>query len=757
MRPRCLILFPLLLLLVGMPSLCWTQVLQQDQEPIRVQADTLQYDEQKNTVSASGSAVVTKGETTMKADTITVNRTANALDASGHVVVEDPQGRIEASTLRFELEDETGKIGDGTVRLPRNQYILTGKVLQKSYGQSYHIEDGAFTTCQCDTFQQADWSVAGKTIDVTLGGRGEVRDGTFRIRGVPLLYIPYVTVPVRTERQSGFLFPHYGFSSKRGFVWQQPFYWAIDRSYDLTLTTALETAARIGAWSEFRYAPNTRTEGQFAASYFNEQIRGPATTSTAVNRWSITGTHRQSLADDMRFYSDFFFVSDDLFLREISHRALSLSEADESADWTLRTRRFTDSRAGGVKTWQNALVRAEADYYQDLRQDQDFAFQVLPRVQFQGQQRLWHDRLEIGLAAEGANFFRNKGYAGQRFDLAPSVALPFHLGDYAFGSVRVTGRETAYLLSSQAPGLSSLTNPRLRGNRTREIVQVEANIGTRFSRAFNLGWGKLLKLQHVIEPELSYMYVPFVDQEDLPFYDALDRINRRNSIIYGVSNRLLGKFRTAPTGEKDSGEKDSEEGTEIRELARLTVTQAYDPFRGLSQKKEHYSDVDIYARLTPLPFTVFTFDSTYDVNNGSAATTRIGAFLRDPRPVSPMAPLLQHLQRSSSLGVFYRSTSDRLVQQFNSLPGNVFPDIDPPKEINISALLRLSDSLMASYVGRYDLNTSDFIGNRYFFRYISPQNCWFIDFGVVDKVNPREFEFRFLFTLVGLSSGSSAF
>jgi len=746
-------LFLFLFLFVGGGQLGTSWAQQQEQEPVRVEADSLHYDEQQNTVSAVGNAVVTKGETTMKADAITVNRGTNALNAQGHVIVTDPQGQIEASSLQFELENETGTIGEGTVRLPRNQYILTGKLLQKSYGQTYHIENGAFTTCQCESFQKADWSVGGETIDVNLRGKGVVRGGTFRVRDIPLMYLPYGAVPVRADRQSGFLFPDFGFSNKRGFVWHQPFYWAINRSYDLTLTTDVETAARIGIWGEFRYAPSLQTEGQFSASYFNEQIRGPATTSTSTDRWSITGTHRQRFIDDVRLYSDLFFVSDDLFLREISHQALNLPSTDDTADWNLRTRRFTDSRVGGVKTWNNALLRSEAIYYQDLQQDQDFAFQVLPRLQFQGRQRFWHDRLEASLAVQGDNFFRNQGYRGQRFDLAPSLSMPFHLSNYVFGSLRVTGRETAYHLTSQDAGASELTTPRLRGDRTREIVQFEANFGTRFSRAFDFGWGRLLKLQHVVEPEVTYLYVPFVDQDDLPLYDSLDRINKRNAFIYGVTNRFLGKFRTT-----QSRDNVSEEGTEIRELARITVEQAYDPYRGLSRSKEHYSDVDLYGRLTPFPFTVFTFDATYDVGNESAATTRVGAFLQDPRPLPQTAPLLQHLQRASSLGVSYRFTSKRLVNQFNPDPDTSQTEINPPKEVAGSLVLRLSDSLLASYISRYDLNSSEFIGNRYFFRYISPQQCWFIDFGIIDKVNPREYEFRFLFTLVGLSSaGRTAF
>lgn len=451
-----------------------------EEEPVRVKGDTLTSEDQGNVVSATGNVVVTKGQTTLSADTISVNRSTNTLNARGNVDLKDSRGQVEAEALQIEMENETGTITNGTVTLPRNQYILTGKILQKSYGQTYHIEDGQFTTCECDkNFQKADWSVGGQTLDVSLRGTGTVSHGVFRARGIPLFYIPYGFVPVNNERQSGFLFPNYGFSGKRGFIWQQPFYWAINKSYDATVTTDLETSARIGGWGEFRYAPSERTEGLLSASYFNEQIGGPATTNNPINRWSVTGAHRQLFSRDVRMYGDFFFVSDDNFLRDINHRALNLQSALEVDDWDLRTRRFTDSRAGVVKTWRDTLLRSDAFYYQDLILDQDFDFQVMPRLQFQTQ-HLWKDLVELGLSVDGANFYRNQGYAGQRLDLAPSVALPFHLDHYLFGSVKVVGRETVYNMTSEDPGNPILPEGgHLRGDNTRETVQVETELGTR--------------------------------------------------------------------------------------------------------------------------------------------------------------------------------------------------------------------------------------------------------------------------------------
>ena len=703
----------------------WAQNTPENEETVHVTGDSLQYEQQGQTLTATGNAVVHKGETTLTGDSIKMNRQTNQLSAEGHVNLKDPKGEVKGDSLQLELENETGEINNGTITLPQEQYFLMGKTLHKSVGQTYHIENGAFTSCICDSFSKADWSIGGQTIDMTRQGWAVVHDGTLRVWDKPVLYIPYLSASTNTQRKSGLLFPYYAFSSARGAVWQQPIYWNINKSYDATVTTDVETSARIGAIGEFRYAPSEQMQGLIGGSYFNEQIRGPATTSTPVDRWSISGIHRQKLADDLQFYSDLFFVSDDLFLREITHRALPAFSVWDVPDYEVRTRRFTDSHVGFLQNWQHAQLRGEAAYYQDLIQPQASAFQILPHLQYQQRQYVWHDRLEAGIAIDGANFYRGQGYAGQRLDVAPSLALPFQLGHYAFGSVKVIGHETMYHLTSQDVGQPPLPgSDQLHGDRTRETVQVQADLATRLTRVFDVHWGRLLQLQHAVEPHISYFYAPFVGQQDLPLFDSLDRLNQRNLLVYGFDNTISGKFGTAGNTQ-----------TEVRELARFSVLHAYDIGRPLDASGRHISDVDLYARLTPLPYTTFTYESTYDVERGEAESSRIGLYLSDPRPLPAPAPLLKFLQRQTNLGLSYRTVSGDLL-----------------KEVDARLILRVNEQITTAFIARYDLNARSFIGDRYYLRYISPQKCWYIDLAAIDKVNPHEFEFRFTFTLVGLST-----
>ena len=722
----------------------WTAAGWAQDDRVQVDADALGYEEDGDVVSARGNVVVTKGDARLTADTVRVRRSRNALDARGNVVLADPQGDVRADRLRLELTDETGTIENGTIRLPRRQYTIAGRTLQKLYGQSYRVTDGAVTTCECDRMEDADWSIAADTLDVTVGGTGRLRHGVLRVRDVPLFYVPYGAMAVRTDRHSGLLAPRYGFSNKRGFQWEQPLYWAISKSQDLTVTTDVETSERAGLLGEYRYAPGRSMEGQLWVSYFNEQLRERVSSPAPVHRWSVVGSHRHALTPDVRLYGDLFLVSDDFFLRDMNvafHPTLERSDR--------RSKRFTDSRIGGVKTWDHAQLRAEATYYQDLRnnrrrrppgEDQD-AFEFVPRIRFQGRHRLWDDRIDVGLDAEGGHFFRSRGYHGQRLDIAPWISLPFSLAGYGYGAFKATGRETVYRMSSRSPGKRARPGGApLDRLQTREIVQVEAELGTRLSRVFRVGWGRLRKIQHVLDPHVSFAYVPQVGQDDLPLYDTLDRINRRSLFVYGVTNRLLGKF--APLGEGEAY---------VRELLQVSVLQAYDTNRrlreesgqrfGLSETGQHFSDVDIRARVLPLPFFSLAADSTVDVDRGDIIAARLDAALRDPRPLPATSPLLASLQRRTSLGISYRTITDRLI-----------------KEIDARAVLRVHDALTLAYFTEYDLNSRSFINSRYFFRLFSPQKCWALDFGIVDRSDPDETEFSLSVSLVGFASaGKTAF
>jgi LPS-assembly protein len=535
---------------------------------VSVDAESLSYDQQGDVLTARGGVTLTRGDTTLTADEVVYDRTKGIVEAEGHVVLSDPDATVEGDRGHLDLNEETGWVESATGTLPRNRFNLEAGRMEKQGGTRYSFTDGVFTTCECGGLERPSWSIAGEKTDVNVGGAGVVKGLKLRVKDVPVLWVPYFVFPANTDRSSGFLLPRVGFSNRRGFVYEQPFYWAINKSSDATFAVDVETEARIGILGEYRYALSRKTRGQFTAAYFNEQIRGRTRGTTETggaeadipqDRFAFAGRHTSPFYGKSRFFLDLFAVSDDLFLREINNFAF-----DAGKDLGLRSTRLTTSRTGLMKHWNRGLGIAEADYYQDLIDPQSLAVQRVPDLQAEHGVPLLGDRLIGRVGAEAVNFYREEGFQGFRGDVAPELFLPFQLGRYLHSSVTGRVRETAYSLTDREqvafviadgnrvqtrdrPGCGGPGEPpccgapplepcvgatfspdlerfrvapemrRLESDRTRELAEVQARTATEFGRIFDFPFFGLAKLKHTIEPEVQYLYVPQVEH----FYDRL--------------------------------------------------------------------------------------------------------------------------------------------------------------------------------------------------------------------------------------------
>jgi LPS-assembly protein len=748
-------------------------------EPLTVDADDLSYDREADTIRARGDVIVTVGGSVLAADEIEIDRKKGQAEASGSVVLEDPQGRIRAERASFLLEDETGYLEEGYLYLPQSRFQITGARLEKGIGQSYRIWDGTLTTCQCED-GAPDWSISGEEIDLELGGWGRLRDGVFKIKDRPILYLPYGIFPLLRDRQTGFLFPRVGYETSRGFQYVQPFYWAIDKSSDATISLDVETSARIGLLAEYRYLWSATAGGNLGLTYFNERIRGTtadevvdpqtlANPEVPENRGSVIGYHQQLGPGGSRIYLQPFLVSDNLFLRDMN----VLTDLPYQ-NINLTTLRYTTSKAGIAKVWDWGLAKAEATWKQDLIGKQSRVPQALPRVTLDARHRFLDSGLLLRLTSEAVEYYRAPLSSGPRFDFAPEAQLPFRLGPYAYGNLRLILRETVYyLFDNEVPAepfnandLSAPVDTRIVPHyQHREILQMINNVQSEVSRVFDVDgrMGSIRKLKHTIEPFLQYNYVPVVNQTNLPLWDALDRINARNALTYGVTTRLLAKVRTGgtsllteavPSGETLGNELvgdqpygppaaptiggDSPQALEderIRELARATVRQSYEISQPVLPGK-HFSGVEVGARVTPVSFFGVQGRLIYSVETPQLQYATVGANLWDPRPIAgPDDLFLPQLRPVNSLSVFYQFTGGGAVEN-----------------LNVAATYRVTNNLALSYLTRFDALDNSFLENWAGFRLISSCDCWVIDFAFIDRVNPDTTGVRVQVSLVGLGS-----
>jgi LPS-assembly protein len=764
----------LIALLLFLPTVSvWAQAAQTGSRPaseeINVSADRLSVGDGGTQIEAQGNVEVTRQQTTLKADEVRVNRVTQDVEAQGKASVDDPEWKIKsADSIQMNLENETGEIRNGDLFIEQGHVSITGRRFQKFVGQSYHIDEGFFTTCLCDS-GRPPWRISAEAMDLTPDGLGTVKDAYFYVLDVPVFYLPYGFFPVRTERQTGFLFPRVGYSSREGARFLQPFFWAISKSTDATLAFDIESRARVGLLGEFRTLFSREADFQIHSSYFNEGLRTReqkdvedrtiADPHIPTNRWSINGTHRYPLPANWLTYSDFAAYGDDLFTRELIDR-FDLPGGRED---DVQRSRYGRSRFGLFRSWGDAHFRSEWNFYQDFVQSDATTLHRTPELAFWGRRFGGRFPLEFRWNVGGINYLRRKGGDGLRLDLRPEIVLPLRMASYLFGSLSVAPRETLYHLYSLANSDRNIS---------RELVEVRGNIGTSLSRVF--GWGAAAgRIKHVIEPELSYLFVPRTDQSDIPIMDGIDRINRRNVVTFGLSNRFWGKFPAALPGaaaDQDVEVLNPAIASDVQQLGSLRLALSYDIDK---ERKggDSLSDVDMTLRLTPTDYLTFGFNGGVNPGQWQVTQARATFAISDPRPLvrrvldpdfnRPNAFVINyHFLRRGPNSLLAENANIDLDRPPNCPADRLDPrcvgfDRDTVGNLSGNVFYHATDNILLFLSSTYNVRDSRFNGIRAVTKILSACECWALTFGVKKEINPARTSVNFDFSLLGLGTPRS--
>ena len=206
----------------------------------------------KDHVKLVGQVEVICTDETFFADEIEIFNDEDRLIATGNVVFTSGTSRIAADRLEFNTRTKTGTFynasGSATLAAPSPQRVAKdrsifgtqepdvyfyGETLQKLGEEKYKITHGGFTTCVQPTPR---WELTSSSVTLNLEHYAILTNSLFKVKGVPLLYMPIFYYPVqKDDRATGILIPSYGASTIRGQTLSNAFFWAINRSQDLTV------------------------------------------------------------------------------------------------------------------------------------------------------------------------------------------------------------------------------------------------------------------------------------------------------------------------------------------------------------------------------------------------------------------------------------------------------------------------------------------------------------------------------------------
>lgn len=115
-------------------------------------------------------------------------------------------------------------------------FQLDGKEIKRSETNQVTAEEAFWTPCYCDDDEIPAWGFRADSIVARQEGYADLSHAILEVKGVPVLYLPWLKVPVKGERQSGFLSPLFSFQRLSGNIYSQPIFLDFGPSVDMTFT-----------------------------------------------------------------------------------------------------------------------------------------------------------------------------------------------------------------------------------------------------------------------------------------------------------------------------------------------------------------------------------------------------------------------------------------------------------------------------------------------------------------------------------------
>ena len=497
----------------------------------------------------------------LRADEVTYNSDNGEATATGHFRLDGGPNddHITASHGSYNLTAETGYFYDVTgttgfrfqgsraVLTSTAPFAFTGRVVEKDAPDHYRVYNGTITTCE---LPHPKWQFRAHKVVVDAGGNASVYNSAFFLHGFPVFFFPYATHPVQKEaRQTGFLIPTAGKSSTKGYIVGDSFYWAINRSLDLTVGAEYFSKRGWSQRAEFRARP---TDTSYVdVNFFGVADRGTVIETSSGAQVLREGGQEARLNTEGNFRG-FRAVSNVDYLSSFLFRLAFNETFTQAINSEVKSQMFLAKAVNGVSL--SGVVERYQNFFQLATKPTAASPPVLTSPPVFDAVQIWHapsidassvDRVlgrspffwsfdaSVSGLSRGEPGFHTGNLLG-RFDFSPQIALPLQFHGWSLRP-GITLHETYY--TERFVNDIAINDPTNR-------QAVEASMELRspvlekvFDKEF-LG----RKWNHVIEPRAIYRIVTGVnDFANVLHFDERDILSNTHEVEYGFVTRLYAK------------------------------------------------------------------------------------------------------------------------------------------------------------------------------------------------------------------------
>ena len=680
---------------------------------------------------------------TIQADWIAYDVENGSIKAQGNVVIKGADDEIRAEEGSVDLDKETGTFTNATILRKSLDLHLEGETIEKTGFNTYHIEDGWVITCKLEDGQTPPWSFASTDTTITEGGYALLENATFRIKDVPVLYSPWMIVPAKNTRQTGLLYPEFSISDRNGFGVDLPLFVNLSDSADLTLFPQYFANRGVMPAMEFRYVLGVSQKGTFMGNFLKDDLSDPAETDyyqdtgythTNKDRYWFRGKIDHDLPNNIYSRVDLDIVSDRDYLTEFNTGITGFTQSNNRflsvygrnfQTWT-EDQRFNTVKV--LKAWDTMSLQTNFLAVNDVRASKTSPTPLwtMPGLDFSGSLPVADTSFTVDWDADYINYWREDGIGGQRLDLFPRLSTPVPLSPYLESRAEVGVRNTSYMVETYGDGTWEQSD-----TPNRSLFNLHGEVGTTLLRNFDWNGSDIKSWDHRLRPYVEYDYIPKTNQDDLPLFDEIDRIEDANAITYGADN-FIELFRDS---RKESG----------RDYGYFKIWESYD-------LRSQYSDrpltpVSLKLGWTPVNAFALSYQSDIGVYGEGVTYYNLESIFSSSRGDALILDYVYSGEEKIQ-GSPYNSTNN-----FNSASpfSHAYTGLEDIHQINVTARAQLSNTITAGYRVEHSLAQSE--TNEQEISLIYHPACWSVE--LRSNYTPNDQGFMLLFNLahIGMPLG----
>jgi LPS-assembly protein len=594
-----------------------------------ITSDELERDNENEIIYLKGNVKVVYKTQYFEADTITLDLKKKQAHLVGNVKVQTLSHELGGHELILDYEANQAVIYYGYVQ--SNNIRFQGDLIEQQNTNEFYVDNADYTTCSnCP----ATWSFVGTKIKAELGGYAYIKNSILKVVGLPVFWLPYLVVPLKSDRQTGLLTPEIGYIQKRRLVVSESFFWAISRSQDATFTFKNYELGGVKPLLEYRYVASPTTAGNVKTSVFNDNVfiseprynnyKQANEKESKFTRWALNSTNVYSPNRNEKWRAQLMLASDLQYPKDFSDEFTNYSDS------------ALESKLSYSRSFDHSLFSVETSYYRNLLQadplaENTYAVNRFPEVRFDSTMtQLGELPLYLTVSGDFTKFYRNKAYDdmstsadGQKY-VSNNFSDPRCENNAVAGCVTTndgnfdpnndiirTGNRSIFraTVNTEAFYLANIVNvaPQVSFNETdyffpigekesasRRYLQFELNSRTKFNRVYDsdyLQTGE--KYKNEIIPEIKYSWIPWNQQDEHPFFGTTNLaeapyssrsiisdadVNTPGGVLYDYNDRVYDRHiisfslldRLVQKRVKDSG---------YKTIVNFNLTQSYDLYQ----------------------------------------------------------------------------------------------------------------------------------------------------------------------------------